>query len=164
MTRITSRRLSFSLAHVSPAVPSALQSPACARPAGHRKHIARPFRQLRRDDRVRRLHLALPLRLAKHIPALHLHPLRPGKFNRRRHTLPLQQLGIPPKPAAYVITPFVSFTGFIIANSFPPIDLSAAQNRTYVLHASVSATCGSFNSIARIRSVSIVVENPTADL
>src|SRR5882762_10421014 len=31
-------------------------------------------------------------------------------------------------PAAYVITPFVSFTGFIIANSFPPIDLFAAQN------------------------------------
>ena len=59
-------------------------------------------------------------------------------------------------PAAYVITPFVSFTGFIIANSFPPIDLSAAQNRRYVLHATVSATCGSFNIIARIRSASMV--------
>src|SRR5258708_4311435 len=66
-------------------------------------------------------------------------------------------------PAAYVITPFVSLIGFIIPTSFRPIDLSAAQNRTYVLHASVSATCGSFNSIARIGSASIVVGNPTAD-
>ena len=34
------RRLSFSLAHVSPAAPSALQSPACARPAASQAHRA----------------------------------------------------------------------------------------------------------------------------
>src|SRR5580704_10769943 len=34
------RRLSFSLAHVSPAVPSALQSPACARGATSQAHRA----------------------------------------------------------------------------------------------------------------------------
>ncbi len=96
--------------------------------------------------------ITLPLCLAKHIPAPA--PIATGKFNRRRHALPAPATRrTAPAEAAYVITPFVSFTGFIIANSFPPIDLSAAQNRTYVLHASVSATCVNFNSIAHPLSV-----------